>query len=79
VSTAGFGQVDVATMTLPSVSPSAGDVAVGFCQGTPIRNEIVSRGGDLTAVTDAVRAALTDKFGHGEVRADMAALVVTAR
>jgi SAM-dependent methyltransferase len=79
VSTAGFGQVDVETVTRPSVSPSADQVAVGFCQGTPIRNEIVSRGGDLAAVTDAVSAALTAKFGHGEVRADMAALVVTAR
>ncbi|MEU8234405.1 methyltransferase domain-containing protein [Actinoplanes sp. NPDC048967] len=74
-----FDEVDVATVTLPSVSPSAGDAAIGFCQGTPIRNEIVSRGADLAAVTDAVRSALTDTFGHGEVRADMAALVVTAR
>jgi ubiquinone/menaquinone biosynthesis C-methylase UbiE len=79
LSSAGFDQVDVATVTLPSISPSARDVAVGFCQGTPIRNEIVSRGGDLPAVTDAVSAALTGKFGEGEVRADMAALVVTAR
>ena len=77
--TAHFNEIDVTALTLPSVSPSAGDVAIGFCQGTPIRNEIVSRGGDLEAVTDAVRSALTGTFGHGEVRADMAALVVTAR
>jgi SAM-dependent methyltransferase len=79
VSTARFDQVDVATVTLPSVSPSPGDVAVGFCQGTPVRHQIVSRGADLAAVTATVSAALTDKFGPGEVRADMAALVVTAR
>ncbi|AEV85739.1 SAM-dependent methyltransferase PhcB [Actinoplanes sp. SE50] len=78
VRAAAFGEVDVVTVSLPSVSPSAGDAAIGFCQGTPIRHEIVSRGGDLAAVTESVRAALTDKFGTGEVRADMAALVVTA-
>lgn len=79
LSGAGFRDVDVVTVTRPSVSPSAGEVAIGFCQGTPVRQEIVDRGGDLTAVTDRVRAAVTDTFGPGEVRADMAALVVTAR
>lgn len=74
-----FDEIEVTALTLPSVSPSAGDAAIGFCQGTPIRNEIVSRGGDLAAVTDAVCSALTNTFGRGEVRADMAALVVTAR
>lgn len=76
---AGFRAVAVDAVTLPSRAPSAYDVAVGFCQGTPMRHEITTRDPEgLPRVTDAVAAAVADRFGAGEVRADMGAYVVTA-
>jgi len=76
---AGFGQVVVDAVTLPSRAPSARDVAVGLCQGTPIRHEITTRDPErLQRVTDAVTEAVAGRFGAGEVRADMRAYVVTA-
>jgi ubiquinone/menaquinone biosynthesis C-methylase UbiE len=77
---AGFAEVTVEAVTLPSVGPSARDIAIGFCQGTPMRHEITARdAAALPSVTDRVYAAVVDRFGDGVVRADMTALVVTAR
>jgi ubiquinone/menaquinone biosynthesis C-methylase UbiE len=76
---AGFTSVTVERVTLPCTAPSPGDVAIGLCQGTPMRHEITTRAPeDLEAITDEVEAAVRARFGPGEVRADMAALVVTA-
>ena len=41
--TVGFGTVTTETVTRISASPSALSVAVGFCQGTPMRHEIEIR------------------------------------
>jgi hypothetical protein len=80
VTAAGFTSVTVERVTLPSVAPSAREVAVGFCQGTPMRHEITTRApDDLEAVTDEVTAAVASRFGPGEIRAEMSALVVTAQ
>ncbi|MFG1606596.1 class I SAM-dependent methyltransferase [Actinoplanes sp. NPDC049265] len=77
---AGFGETSVEALTLPSVAPSARDVAVGFCQGTPTRHEIVARDETgLAAVTDAVESAVAERFGDGPVNSTMAAFIVTAR
>jgi len=78
--TAGFREVTVEAVTLPSVGSSAREIAVGFCQGTPMRHEITARdAAALLSVTDTVCAAVVDRFGDGTVRSDMTALVVTAR
>ena len=77
---AGFTEVTVEPVTLPSAAPSAREVAVGFCQGTPLRHEIVARDtAGLPAVTEAVTEAVADRFGAGPVADTMTALVVTAR
>lgn len=77
---AGFTEIAVEPVTLPSVAPSAHEVAVGFCQGTPLRHEITARDATgLPAATEAVSAAVADRFGDGPVAATMTALVVTAR
>ena len=52
--------------------------AVGFCQGTPLRNEIDARPGvSLAAATDAVEQALARRFGAGAINGAMRAHVVS--
>ena len=50
---AGFSNVTIETRAEESRAPSARHVAVAYCQGTPLRNEIEARGADkLEAATD---------------------------
>jgi hypothetical protein len=54
--------------------------ASGFCQGTPLCNEIESR--DATRLMEATHAAaeaLARRFGDGEIRGKMQAHVIEAR
>lgn len=77
---AGFNDVSVETVTLPSRAASARDAATGFCQGTPIRGEIEARApGGLQDATDAVTAAFVARHGSGAIEQPMQAHVVTAR
>jgi ubiquinone/menaquinone biosynthesis C-methylase UbiE len=77
---AGFGEPTIETVTLPSRAPSADHVAIGLCQGTPMRGEIEALDpSGLAAATDAVAAAVRAAFGAGAIEAPMQALVVTAR
>ncbi len=42
--------------------------AIAYCQGTPLRNEIESRGGSLLKhATDVATAAMTERFGADSV------------
>ena len=55
-------------------------MAVAYCQGTPLRNEIEARGADkLEAATEHAASAIARKHGSGEVAAKIQALVVMAR
>jgi SAM-dependent methyltransferase len=72
-----FGGVTVETVQLDCTAKSAGDLARGYCRGTPLRPEIEARG-DLDATTLAVAAALERRFGTGQVVGRMSALVVNA-
>ena len=75
---AGFGEVAIETVTLPSRTTHR-DPAVGFCQGSPVRNEIEARAPqELEAATEAVAAAVASQFGTGSIEAPMQALVITA-
>ena len=77
-----YGHHDVAveTVALRSRAPSPRDPAIGFCQGSPLRNEIETRGaGALAAATDAAEAALAARFGRGPIEGGIEAHVVTAR
>lgn len=76
---AGIAAVTIDRMDAMSSPTSARDVAIGFCQGTPLRNELESRGADMEAVTAEVEAAIAGEFGREAVSAPIGALVVTAQ
>jgi ubiquinone/menaquinone biosynthesis C-methylase UbiE len=77
---AGFSNVTIETRAEESRAPSPHQVAVAYCQGTPLRNEIETRGMDkLEAATEHAASALARKHGTGEVAAKIQALVITAQ
>jgi len=52
--------------------------AQGFCQGSPMRNEIEARGTvSLAAATDAAEQAITQRFGAGAISGRIRAHVVS--
>lgn len=76
---AGFRDIAAVTVAKRSRAPSPREPAIGICQGTPLRNEIVARDPDkLEAATDAAEAALARRFGPGPVDAPMQAIVFRA-
>lgn len=76
---AGFGRVEIETVSLPTMAASPREPAVGLCQGTPMRGEILAREPDgLEEATDAAEAALAARFGEGPLESRLRALVVTA-
>jgi SAM-dependent methyltransferase len=76
---AGFMDIAVASVAHRSRAASPNDPATAFCQGTPMRNEIESRGGPgLDAATQQAAQALARKFGNGPIEGRIRALVVTA-
>jgi ubiquinone/menaquinone biosynthesis C-methylase UbiE len=77
--TAGFGQVAIARVERRSRAASPRDAAIGYCQGTPLRNEIEARAPErLAAATDAAARAIAVRFGDGPIDAKMAAYVIEA-
>ena len=72
----GFTSVDVETITLVGRA-SAGDVATGFCTGTPLRPAIEARG-ELAAATAIVSDVMEGRLGSGEVSSRMVAHVFAA-
>jgi ubiquinone/menaquinone biosynthesis C-methylase UbiE len=77
---AGFSDATIETRAEESRAPSAYHVAVAYCQGTPLRNEIEARGANkLEAATQHAASALARKHGDGEVAAKIQAHVITAR
>lgn len=76
---AGFINIAVETLTRRSVAPSCQDPAIGYCQGTPLRNEIEARGADrLAAATEAAVSKIRAQFGNGPVDGKIQAHVITA-
>jgi ubiquinone/menaquinone biosynthesis C-methylase UbiE len=76
---AGFAQVAIETIAHRSRAASHHDPAIGYCQGTPLRNEIEARDASrLGEATDAAAAALGSRFGLGPVDGKMQAHVITA-
>lgn len=76
---AGFDTVDIATLTYDCHAATARAPAIAMCQGTPFRNEILSR--DPTALeplTDAAASDLAVRFGADNLVGKMQALVITA-
>ena len=76
---AGFSRIDIETVAHRSRALSPRDPAIGFCQGTPLRNEIEARDPSrLGEATDAAAAALAARFGPGPIDGKIQALVITA-
>ena len=70
---------EVERVTHTSRASSAKDVAIGFCQGTPLRGDIEAR--DSTALeraTDNTARAIARRFGGGAVSGRIQALVIAA-
>jgi len=65
---AGFRQVEVHTITEQSRAENPRIPAVAYCQGTPLRNELVERdAGLLEKITEAAAADIERTFGKGPV------------
>lgn len=76
---AGFTSVRIEEVPKEADVSSAGEPAVGLCQGTPLRGEIeASDPKGLVRATDAVAAVMRKRFGNGPFRAPMQALLATA-
>ena len=77
---AGFKSVSIATIEKTSTAPSARHVALAYCQGTPLRNEIEGRRRArlLGQATERAERALVERFGSGPVRGKIQAHVVVA-
>jgi len=63
---------------LSGKSPSAAQLAEGFCLGTPLRFQLQERG-DLADIVPKVAEVTTRMVGEGPVEGSMAAYVVRAR
>ena len=75
---AGFRDVSLEAVDRKSRASSR-DVAIAFCQGTPLRNEIVARDASrLEEATQRVAEALAQRFGTGVIEGRIRALVITA-
>jgi SAM-dependent methyltransferase len=72
------GPPRIETLTFQSRAASARDVAIAFCQGTPMRGEIEARApGGLDDATAACAEALAERFGTGAIEGRIQAHVVT--
>jgi SAM-dependent methyltransferase len=78
VRSAGFGNPKLETVTKRSVAPSCRDPAIGYCQGTPLRNEIEARDfGRLADATEASARSISARFGSAPVDGKIQAHVIT--
>ena len=76
---AGFTEVTLETVTLRSAAASSTEPAIGFCQGSPLRNEIEARDARrLAEATERAAIKIGARFGNGPVDAKLQAHVVTA-
>ena len=76
---AGFTQIEIETVQRTSRAPSHRDPAIGFCQGSPLRNEIEARNASrLEEITEAVADAVRECFGEGPINGKIRAHVITA-
>jgi ubiquinone/menaquinone biosynthesis C-methylase UbiE len=76
---AGFTKISVDTVDAKSKAPSPAYVAMAFCQGTPLRNEIEARDpARLEEATQKAAEALAKRFGSGAIEGRIRAHVMTA-
>jgi SAM-dependent methyltransferase len=71
-------RAQIETLAHRSRADTAREVAIAYCQGTPIRNEIEARAPqDLEGVTERVAQVLAQQYGSGPVEGKIQAHVVT--
>jgi ubiquinone/menaquinone biosynthesis C-methylase UbiE len=76
---AGFDNVSVEAVDRKSKASSPRDVAIAYCQGTPLRNEIVARDPSrLEEATQRTADALSRRFGAGAIEGRIRAFVIDA-
>jgi len=76
---AGFTGIAIETREAVSHAPSARDVAIAYCQGTPLRNEIEARDpGALQRATDRAAEEVARRHGDGPVAGKIQAHVIVA-
>jgi SAM-dependent methyltransferase len=69
---------EISTLAARSRAESARLVALAYCQGTPLRNEIEARDAlRLGEATDVVAEAIAQRFGHGAVEGKMQAHIIS--
>jgi SAM-dependent methyltransferase len=79
LSAAGFVHVEIATIDARSEAPSPRHPAMAYCQGTPLRNEIVARDATLLDhVTDRATEAIAAAHGTAAVSGQVRGHVVVA-
>ncbi len=77
---AGFTDIAWEPVAKRSRATSARDVAVGMCEGTPLRHDIIARDPQrLTDIVDAATRALRAAFGGDAIDGAMRAYMFTAR
>jgi SAM-dependent methyltransferase len=68
----------IETVSARSRAESPRIPAIAYCQGTPLRNEIVARGASrLEEATDVATQAIAQRFGRGPVDGKIQAIVVS--
>ena len=73
---AGFTNIAAESVVHTSRAASARDVALAYCQGTPVRNEIEQQEPTrLAEATQAAERALVARFGSGAIEGRIRALV----
>jgi ubiquinone/menaquinone biosynthesis C-methylase UbiE len=76
---AGFNRITIEKVERRSRAPSPREPAIGYCQGTPLRNEIEMRAVNrLAEATEAAATAVAARFGNGPIDAKVAAYVIEA-
>ena len=76
---AGFDRVEIHTISEVSRASTPRHPAIAYCQGTPLRNELETRGGmSLDAVTDQAAGDLEHKFGASQISGKIQGHVITA-
>ncbi|MFN0008790.1 MAG: class I SAM-dependent methyltransferase [Planctomycetota bacterium] len=80
VRAAGFDQCSVNRLDMISRAAGPHVPAIGYCHGTPLRNEIESRDpGGLERATAVATAALRGRYGDGPIEGKISAVVAAAR
>lgn len=75
----GFSDIAIEHLEATSIVQSPDIAAKAYCQGTPLRNEIETRGPSmLEDLTEKAAAAIEARFGEGPISSRISAFVVTA-